>query len=204
VLGVSDSGYYAYRSRPLSGTALRRQWLTGLIGEIHARSRGTYGARRVRAELALGMGISVSKNTIADLMQAAGLQGIPEQKGVKYARVTVTTDDLVNRKFLRSQPNLLWVTDITEHPTREGKVYCCAVLDAFSRKIAAGPPAATRTPPWWSTPWTWPSATAAQPRAAWSTATTECNSPPGPSPAESSKPGSCPRSAPSAMAWITR
>jgi putative transposase len=135
VLGVSDSGYYAYRSRPLSGTALRRQWLTGLIGEIHARSRGTYGARRVRAELALGMGISVSKNTIADLMQAAGLQGIPKQKGVKYARVTVTTDDLVNRKFLRSQPNLLWVTDITEHPTREGKVYCCAVLDAFSRKI---------------------------------------------------------------------
>jgi putative transposase len=68
-------------------------------------------------------------------MQAAGLQGIPKQKGVKYARVTVTTDDLVNRKFLRSQPNLLWVTDNTELPTREGKVYCCAVLDAFSRKI---------------------------------------------------------------------
>lgn len=45
------------------------------------------------------------------------------------------TADLVNRDFLRSQPNLLWVCDITEHPTREGKVYCAAVLDAFSRKI---------------------------------------------------------------------
>jgi transposase InsO family protein len=41
----------------------------------------------------------------------------------------------VNRDFLRTQPDLLWVCDITEHPTREGKLYCCAVLDAFSRKI---------------------------------------------------------------------
>ncbi|MGP5731556.1 IS3 family transposase, partial [Arthrobacter rhombi] len=46
-----------------------------------------------------------------------------------------TADDLVNRKFHRLALNELWVTDITEHPTREGKVYCAAVLDACSRKI---------------------------------------------------------------------
>jgi putative transposase len=50
-------------------------------------------------------------------------------------RGVVRADDLVNRKFHRPHPNELWVTDITEHPTREGKVYCCAVLDAFSRRI---------------------------------------------------------------------
>jgi len=43
--------------------------------------------------------------------------------------------DLVRRDFTGDGPNKLWVTDITEHPTREGKVYCCAVLDAFSRKV---------------------------------------------------------------------
>lgn len=46
-----------------------------------------------------------------------------------------TADDLVNRKFHRLALNELWVTDITEHPTREGKIYCAAVLDACPRKI---------------------------------------------------------------------
>jgi putative transposase len=47
----------------------------------------------------------------------------------------VTAEDLVNRKFHRLRPNELWVTDITEHPTREGKLFCAAVLDAYSRRI---------------------------------------------------------------------
>ncbi|PRC58966.1 IS3 family transposase, partial [Mycobacterium sp. ITM-2017-0098] len=50
-------------------------------------------------------------------------------------RGVVTADDLVNRKFHRLAPNELWVTDITQHRTREGWLYCCAVLDAFSRRI---------------------------------------------------------------------
>ena len=135
VLGVSRSGLYEYRHRSLSSTALRSIWLTGLITEIHARSRGTYGAREVRAELVLGMGVSVSVGTVGKLMRIAGLQGIPKRKGVKNIKQHLTTADLVNRQFTRSEPNQLWVTDITEHPTREGKLYCCAVLDAFSRKI---------------------------------------------------------------------
>lgn len=49
VLGVSKPGYYRYRNRPTSATQLRRQWLTGLIREVHIASRGTYGYRRVRS-----------------------------------------------------------------------------------------------------------------------------------------------------------
>jgi len=135
VLGVSRAGYYEYRGRPLSETALRRVWLTGLITEIHTRSRQTYGVRRVHAEMTLGMGVNVSKPTIEKLMRIQGLQGIPKRKGVKHFKREVTTTDLVNREFLRTQPDRLWVTDITEHSTREGKLYCCAILDAHRRKI---------------------------------------------------------------------
>jgi hypothetical protein len=81
------------------------------------------------------MGIMVSRKTVAKLMRAAGLAGIPRRQTRKNPKIEVRSEDLVNRNFLRTQPNLLWVCDITEHPTREGKVYCCAVLDAFSRKI---------------------------------------------------------------------
>ena len=54
---------------------------------------------------------------------------------IKRLRGIVTADDLVNRKFHRLDPNELWVTDITEHPTAEGKIYCCCVMDTYSRKI---------------------------------------------------------------------
>lgn len=135
VLGVSSPGYYRYRNRPLSRTQMRRQWLTGLIREVHVASRGTYGSRRVHAELTLGMKVEVSCRLVAVLMHNAGIYGLPGPTRVKRLRGVATADDLVNRKFHRIRPNELWVTDITEHPTREGKVYCCCVLDTFSRRI---------------------------------------------------------------------
>jgi transposase InsO family protein len=72
VLGVSSPGYYKYRKRPLSRTQMRRQWLTGLIREVHVASRGTYGSRRVHAELTLGMRIEVSCRLVSILMHNAG------------------------------------------------------------------------------------------------------------------------------------
>ena len=57
VLGVSSPGYYKYRKRPISPTQLGRQCLTGLIREVHPASRGTYGSRRVHAELTIGMDV---------------------------------------------------------------------------------------------------------------------------------------------------
>ncbi len=135
LLGVSRQGYYRYKRRATSATQLRRQWLTGLIREVHVASRGTYGYRRIHAELTMAMGVHVSSRLVSVLMTQAGIYGLPGPARVKRLRGVVTADDLVNRKFHRLRPNELWMTDITEHPTREGKLYCAAVMDAFSRRI---------------------------------------------------------------------
>ena len=135
VLGVSSQGYYRYRRRPLSPTKMRREWLTALIREIHKDSRGTYGSRRVHAELTLGRGVHVSKGLVTILMHDAGIAGLPGPAKVKRIKGAPSADDLVERKFARSQLDELWVTDITEHRTREGKLYCAAVLDTCSRRI---------------------------------------------------------------------
>lgn len=135
VLGVSSPGYYIYRNRPLAPTKMRREWLTALIKEVHAESRGTYGSRRVHAELTKGRDVWVSERLVAVLMQKAGIAGLPGPAKVKRIRGIPTADDLVQRKFARSAIDELWVTDITEHATREGKVFCCCVLDTCSRRI---------------------------------------------------------------------
>ena len=114
---------------------MRREWLTALIKEVHAESRGTYGARRVHAELTKGRGIHVSANLVAILMHNAGIAGLPGPAKTKRVKGRPTSDDLVKRQFTRSDTDELWVSDITEHPTREGKVYCCCVLDTCSRRI---------------------------------------------------------------------
>ena len=68
-------------------------------------------------------------------MAELGLEGLPKRKSRKRNLVSVrTTSDLVKRNFSATGPTPVWVTDITEHPTREGLVYACVVLDAFSRK----------------------------------------------------------------------
>jgi putative transposase len=135
VLCVSCAGFYAWRFRPPSARAVRHAWLTDLIREVHAASYANYGANRVHAELVLGRGILVGHNAVAMLMQRAaivGRSGARKRYGIPSA---ASADDLVDRMFTRERPNQLWVTDITEHPTREGKVYCAVVLDAFSRRV---------------------------------------------------------------------
>jgi putative transposase len=134
-LGVSRSGYYDWAARAPSPRRIRHAWLTDLIGAIHQASRGTYGAPRVHAELTLGQGIIVGHNTVSLLMRRASITGLPARSRSKPTRRPVTITDLVRRNFHRDGPNQLWVTDITEHPTREGKVYCCVVLDTWSRKV---------------------------------------------------------------------
>jgi putative transposase len=76
VLGVSESGYYAWRCRPPSERSIRHAWLTDVIRQVHQDSRGTYGALRVHAELTLGHGITVGHCAVEMLMQRAGIQGI--------------------------------------------------------------------------------------------------------------------------------
>ncbi|MFI6761196.1 IS3 family transposase [Micromonospora sp. NPDC050417] len=90
VLNVSVSGYYAWRNRPPSARVLRQAWLTERIGQIHATSRGVYGAPRVHAELRLGHGILIGHNTVEMLMRRAGIKGLPNRRRPRPKHQTPT------------------------------------------------------------------------------------------------------------------
>lgn len=132
---MSKSGYYDWLGRPESPRALRNRELTKIIRRVHEESRGSYGSPRVHAELRLGLGEQVNRKRVERLMREAGIQGIYRRKGRKNLVNAATESDLVHRGFTVDAPDRLWCTDITEHPTSEGKLYCAAVLDAYSRRI---------------------------------------------------------------------
>lgn len=100
-----------------------------MVGQICAGSRQTYGAKRVHAELTLGRGIAVCRQTVETPMRRAGLRGVSGRPKYRKIAHAATASDLADRDFARSDPDRLWVTDIIEHPTREGKVYCAVVTD---------------------------------------------------------------------------
>jgi putative transposase len=137
VLGVSPSGYYAWRNRPASARARADAALSARLRALHARSRGTYGAPRLQAELA-AQGARVSRKRVARLMRAVGLVGVSRRKAF---HTTVrdpdapSVPDLVQRDFTAPAPNRLWVADITYIPTWSGFLYLAVVVDAFSRRV---------------------------------------------------------------------
>jgi putative transposase len=135
VLKASRSGYYDWLGRPESPAELRNKELAKMIREIHRDSRGSYGSPRVHAELRLGKGMEVNRKRVERLMREVGIQGIYRRRGRKNLVNAATGEDLVHRAFTVDAPDRLWLTDITEHPTAEGKLYAAAVLDAFSRRI---------------------------------------------------------------------
>lgn len=124
VLRVSRSGYYDWLGRPASIREQENELLLKQIREVHKASRGTYGWPRVHAELTLGMGQVVNRKRVARLMREAGLQGLYRRRHRRGLRHEATEEDLVNRQFDVTEPDRLWFTDITEHPTGEGKLYC--------------------------------------------------------------------------------
>ncbi|GII84169.1 hypothetical protein Ssi03_21590 [Sphaerisporangium siamense] len=135
-LGVSEWGYYAWRTHPPSAWALRRAWLTEIIRQVHTASRGVYGGRRVHAEHALGRGIAVRYDAVAVLTSRAGIKGLPgnhRRHSIRRCQQRPTCRPAISRSGL-NQP---WFTDITEHPTPQGKVHCCVVLDVYSRRYPA-------------------------------------------------------------------
>jgi transposase InsO family protein len=135
VLRVSTSGYYEWRERPPSARAVADEALRAQIVEIHRMSRGSYGAPRVHSELRLGRGLRCGRRRVARLMRLERLQGVYRRRGRRARAAPPVHDDLVRRRFVADAPNRLWLTDITEHPTREGKVYLTAVLDVYSRRV---------------------------------------------------------------------
>jgi len=69
-------------------------------------------------------------------MRELGISGLAKRrKGRPNQKHLATSEDFVNRDFGRDGPNQLWMSDTAEHPTREGRVFCCVVSDAWSRTI---------------------------------------------------------------------
>ena len=92
----------------------------------------------MHAELRLGMGMRVSRKRVAGLLRLAGRPGIGGNTHRKRRTrpMPAPHDDRVQRRFLADVPNRLWCTDITEHPTATGKVYCCAELVVDAPQMA--------------------------------------------------------------------
>ena len=137
VLGVARSGYYAWARNGASARARADEELTARIVAAHARSRATYGAPRVHAELRAG-GVRCARKRVARLMRAAGLAGCHRRR---RARTTVVdparlpAPNLVARDFAAPTTNRLWVGDSTYVPTHEGWLYLAVLLDAHSRRV---------------------------------------------------------------------
>lgn len=138
VMGVSTSAVYAWRSDPVSARDFDDAVLTDAIVDIHRMSRRSYGSPRVHAELRLGEGIRCSRKRVERLMRQAGIAGIHRRRYRGCTRRdpdATPAEDLVQRQFAVNEPDRLWVMDVTEHPTEEGKVYLGVVLDAWSRRV---------------------------------------------------------------------
>jgi transposase InsO family protein len=133
---MSRSTYRHQKTRHPSNQAVRRILLADTITELHLASRSTYGVRRIRAALFYERGLIVNRKLIRRIMAEHGLTGLPtRRKGRRNLVNVATSEDLVNRNFTAPTPNTLWLTDVTEHKTREGTLYCCVVLDQFSRRV---------------------------------------------------------------------
>jgi putative transposase len=137
VLGVSRSGFHAWERRAPSERALVDARLTERIREMYARSRDSYGARRIYLDLR-DEDVRVGRKRVERLMRAAGLSGYVKRRkfrttfGVPGVRVA---DDLVERDFNPPAPNRLWASDIKYVSTWEGTLYLASVIDCFSRKV---------------------------------------------------------------------
>ena len=137
IVGVSKSGYYAWRSRPPSKRSREDATLTECIVEVHQRSRETYGCPRVHAELR-ALGVHCGRRRVARLMRRAGIRGCMRGKRKRTTRRVpraTPAADLVKRDFHATAPDKLWTADITYLRTDEGFLHLAFVLDVYSRKI---------------------------------------------------------------------
>jgi transposase InsO family protein len=141
VIEEPPSTYYRrlWRRDHPSDRQVRDEQLTAKIREIYKDSDDIYGAPRVHAML-VREGETVGRRRVERLMRASGLVGVSPARQVS---TTVRnpedplSEDLVKRDFTADAPDRLWVTDLTEIATGQGKLYLAAIRDAFSRKIVA-------------------------------------------------------------------
>jgi len=139
LLGVSPSGFWAWYRRDPSARREADARLVVRILRVHDQSHGTYGAPRIRAALR-DADVPVGRRRVARLMRLAGIHGVTRRRYRPTTRQdpsAAPAPDLVRRQFsaIASRPDRLWIADITELPTQEGKLYLAVVLDACSRRV---------------------------------------------------------------------
>jgi len=139
LLEVSRAAFYAQLTP--SARKLSDAELTDRIRAVHAASRGTYGAPRVRRELA-AQGVHVARKRVARLMRIAGLAGRCRRRFVTTTKQDPNADegrlvDLIKREFGPGvrEINTAWVGDISYIPTWEGTLYLATVIDLASRRV---------------------------------------------------------------------
>lgn len=135
VLGFSPQAFYKWRADPVSARDWSEAHLIDAARQIHTDDP-TFGYRFIADELVAEHGISASENRVQRLCRSHGISSVlARKKGRGLRPGPAVHDDLVRREFTASRPNELWLTDITEHRTDEGKLYLCAVKDVFSGRI---------------------------------------------------------------------
>lgn len=154
-LEVSRSGFYHWRSRPVSATAARRQTLAAQVRHFFKESDGTYGYRRIHADLA-GEGTECSPELVRQIMRKEAL--IPCQP--RPFRTTTVADaegaeampDLMKRDFTAARPGIKFVGDITYVHTWQGFIYLARSSTAIRRRSSDGRSRTTCAPSSWNGP----------------------------------------------------
>jgi transposase InsO family protein len=134
VLGFSKQAFYAWKQAPVSRRDRDDAYLINAALDIHADDPA-FGYRFIADELP-ARGIIAGVNRVARLCQVQQIWSVfAKKKGLARRAGPPVHDDLVRKVFTAQRPNQLWLTDITEHPTAEGKLYLCAIKDVYSGRI---------------------------------------------------------------------
>jgi transposase InsO family protein len=136
VLGFSAQGYYRWRASPCCNRDYRDAMLSNELCDLH-RDDPEFGYRFLADELK-DRGHVVGENRVQRLCREHRWWSTTTKKGKRAAGKVPgppVADDLVQRDFSAPAPDRIWLTDITEHPTAEGKLYCCSLKDVFSNRI---------------------------------------------------------------------
>lgn len=137
VLEVSPSGFYAWRKRPLSARASSDAQLALQVTAVHKRSRRTYGSPRIHRDLR-ARGVRVGRKRVARLMRENGLEA---RRKRRFRRTTDSkhghpiAPNILARNFDVTEPDRVWVTDVTAIWTLEGWLFLAAMLDLYSRRV---------------------------------------------------------------------
>lgn len=136
-LGVSVSGYYAWRTRPQSEHSRKDGELTEVIVQVYQASRCCYGSPRILAELQ-SQGYCCSRKRVARLMRKQELYARQKRRRAHTTRQDPAhrkAANILDRDFTATAPNQKWVSDVTAVWTQEGWLYLAGVLDLFSRSL---------------------------------------------------------------------